>query len=133
LGFAPTEVAQPGPSSGAHYVGSAACKDCHQDVYQRWSKSMMANVVRDTQVHPEPVIPDFSKPDPLLTFSLNDVAFVYGSGWKQRYFKKVGDDYFPFPAQWDIAHKMWRPYMVANGTDWWSTLYPPDNFMRPTG
>jgi len=49
---------------------------------------------------------------------------VYGSGWKQRYFKKVGDDYFPFPAQWDITHKVWRPYMVANGTDWWATLYP---------
>jgi predicted CXXCH cytochrome family protein len=23
--------------------------------------------------------------------------------------------------------------MVANGTDWWAPLYPPDNFQRPTG
>ena len=129
----PVTVAQPGPSGAAHYVGSTACQDCHKDVYARWAKSKMANVVRDPKEHPEAVIPDFSKPDPLLTFSLNDVAFVYGSGWKQRYFKKVGDDYFPLPAQWDITHKIWRPYFVANGTDWWSTLYPPDNFMRPTG
>ena len=55
----------------------------------------MANVVTDPKEHPEAVIPDFTKPDPLLTFKLDDVAFVYGSKWKQRYFTKVGDDYFP--------------------------------------
>ena len=43
----------------------------------------------------------------------DDIAFVYGSKWKQRYFTKVGDDYFPLPAQWDVTHKVWRPYMVA--------------------
>ena len=82
--------------------------------------------------HPDAIIPDFSKPDPLLTFTKDDVALVYGSRWKQRYFKKVGDDYFVFPAQWDVAHQIWRRYFVANGTDWWATLYPPDNFQRPT-
>ena len=35
------------------------------------------------------ILPDFSKPDPLLTFKLDDIAFVYGSKWKQRYFTKV--------------------------------------------
>jgi predicted CXXCH cytochrome family protein len=129
----PVIAAQAGPPVSAHYVGSAACQECHKDVYARWSKSKMANVVRDPKEHPDAIIPDFSKSDTLLTFSKDDVAFVYGSGWKQRYFKKVGDDYFPFPAQWDITHKIWRPYFVANGTDWWATLYPPDNFMRPTG
>ena len=126
-------VDQPGPSAMAHYTGSQACQDCHQNIYARWAKSKMANVVRDPKTHPEIIIPDLSKPDPLVTFTKDDIALVYGSGWKQRYFKKVGDDYFPFPAQWDVTHKMWRPYMVANGTDWWATLYPPDNFQRPTG
>lgn len=93
----------------------------------------MANVVRDPKEHPDAFIPDFSRPDPLLTFSKDDVAFIYGSGWKQRYFKKVGDDFFVLPAQWDVTHKLWRPYFVANGTDWWASLYPPDNFQRPTG
>jgi predicted CXXCH cytochrome family protein len=125
--------AQSGVVPSAQYAGSASCQKCHEEVYARWSKSRMANVVRDPKEHLDAIIPDFSKPDPLLTFSANDVAFVYGSRWKQRYFKKVGDDYFPFPAQWDVMHKMWRPYFVANGADWWSTLYPPDNFMRPTG
>ena len=57
--------------------------------------------------HPDAIIPDFSKPDPLLTFTKDDVAFVYGSRWKQRYFTRRGDDYFPLPAQWDITHHRW--------------------------
>jgi len=126
---------QPGPSPAGHYIGSAACQSCHENVFARWRKTKMANVVRDPKVHPDAIIPDFSKPDPLLTFTKDDVAFVYGSGWKQRYFKKVGNDYFPFPAQWDITHKMWRPYHVADNTDWWAPWYPDpgDNSKRPTG
>ena len=93
----------------------------------------MAKVVQDPKAHPEAVIPDFSKPDPLLTFKLDDVALTYGSKWKQRYFTKVGDDYFPLPAQWDITHKVWRAYMVQPNTDWWVSHYPADNMKRPTG
>jgi len=93
----------------------------------------MANVVRDPREHPDAIIPHLSKPDPLVNFTKDDIAFVYGSKWKQRYFKQIGDDYFPIPSQWDVTHKMWRPYFVKNGTDWWATLYPPDNFQRPTG
>jgi predicted CXXCH cytochrome family protein len=115
------------------YVGSAACKTCHADLYSRWSKTRMANVVRDPKTHPEAVIPDLTKPDPLLTFTKDDIAFVYGSIWKQRYFKKVGDDYFPLPAQWDVTHKIWRAYFVREGTDWWVPFYPADNMKRPTG
>jgi predicted CXXCH cytochrome family protein len=116
-----------------HYVGSVACKSCHERIYAWWSKTRMANVVRDPREHPDAITSDLSKPDPLLNFSKDDIAFVYGSRWKQRFFKKIGDDYFPLPAQWDVAHKIWRRYFVANGADWWATLYPPDNFQRPTG
>ena len=129
----PAMAAQTGPASDRHYVGSTECKSCHAGIYDRWEKTPMANVVRDPREHPDAIIPDLSKPDPLLTFTKDDIAFVYGSNWKQRYFKKVGDDYFPLPAQWDVTHKMWRQYFVTNGTDWWVPFYPPDNFQRPTG
>ena len=115
------------------YAGSSACKDCHAAVYARWTKTRMANVVRDPKEHPDAIIPDFSKPDPLLTFKKDDIAFVYGSKWKQRYFQKVGDDYYPLPAQWDVNHKIWRAYFVREGTDWWAPFYPADNAKRPTG
>src|SRR4029077_11138602 len=105
--------------------GSAACKACHAEVYNRWSRTPMANVVRDVREHPEAIIPDTTRADTLRTFTKNDIAFTYGSKWKQRYFKKVGDDYFPLPAQWDVTHQAWLPYFVKAGTDWWVPHYPP--------
>ena len=134
-------TAAPGSANGAtpahaieaHYVGSAACESCHQEIYDRWRKTRMANVVRDPREHPDAIIPDFSKPDPVLTFTKDDVAFAYGSRWKQRYFTRRGDDYFPLPAQWDIMHSRWLPYHVPKNADWWAPLYPDDNMQRPTG
>ena len=115
------------------YVGSATCRGCHQPIYDRWSKTLMANVVTNPREHPERVLPDFTKADPLLTFKLDDVALVYGTKWKQRYFTKVGNDYFPLSAQWDVSHKIWRAYKVQPNTDWWVPFYPDDNAKRPTG
>ena len=100
---APQAAAQPATADRT-YVGSQTCRRCHADTYERWSKTRMANVVTDPRVRPDVIIPDLSKPDPLLTFKLDDIAFVYGSKWKQRYFTKVGDDYFPLPAQWDVTN-----------------------------
>src|ERR1051326_2988328 len=114
-------AAPQGLPSGRTYVGSATCADCHTSISERWAKTRMANVVTDPHVRPQVVIPDFSKPDPLLTFKLDDVALVYGTKWKQRYFKKVGNDYFPLPGQWDINHQIWRAYFVQPNTDWWVT------------
>src|SRR5579883_3589476 len=99
----------------AQYVGSATCRKCHDGIYERWKKTRMANVVRDPKEHPEAFLPDFSTPDPLLTFTKSDVAFIYGSRWKQRYFTRIGDDYYPLPAQWDVTHKIWRAYHVEIG------------------
>ncbi len=92
----------------------------------------MANVVRDPRSDPGVILPDLAT-NTVSPFKAADVAFVYGSRWKQRYFTKIGDDYFPEPAQWDIENHVWRSYFVANDTDWWAPLYPPDNMKRPTG
>jgi predicted CXXCH cytochrome family protein len=92
----------------------------------------MANVVRDPREHPDAIIPDLST-NPFAKFTKEQVAFVYGSIWKQRYFTKIGDDYFPEPAQWDIVTHKWLPYSVPKGGDWWVPFYPPDNMHRPTG
>jgi predicted CXXCH cytochrome family protein len=121
------------PAAAASYVGSTACARCHAPIYDRWKQTRMANVVRDPKEHPEAIIPDLAQPNPLVTFTRDQIAFVYGSKWKQRYFTKVGDDYFPLGAQWDVTHRQWRPYNVAIGTDWWTAFYPPENNQRPTG
>src|SRR5262245_29643339 len=81
-------IAAQAQSAGAvsQYAGSAACKTCHPTIYARWAKTRMANVVRDPKLHPQAILPDLSKPDPLVKFTKEDIAFVYGSKWKQRYF-----------------------------------------------
>ena len=93
----------------------------------------MANILRDPKEHPEAVLGDFVHDDPIRTFGLDQVAFVYGSRFKQRYFTRRGDDYYPLPAQWDVKKGRWLPYHVEPGTDWWVPFYGPTNFDRPTG
>jgi predicted CXXCH cytochrome family protein len=126
-------AAQNAPPAEKHYVGSEACKSCHLAEYDGWKKSRMANILLDPREHPEAVVGDFTHPDPVRTFTLDDVAFTYGGRFKQRYFTRRGDDYYPLPAQWDVAKKKWLPYHVEAGTDWWVPYYGPSNFDRPTG
>lgn len=116
----------------AHYIGSAGCRRCHGDIYDRWKKTPMANVVRDPREYPDAITPDLAS-NPFAKFTKGQVALVYGSIWKQRYFTKMGDDYFPEPAQWDFATHAWLPYKVPKGADWWVPFYPADNMKRPTG
>ncbi len=132
LAAAPLALAQ-SAAGKPQYVGSEACRKCHADLYAGWKQTRMANVVTDPKVHPEAVLGDFAHADPVVAFDLNDVAFVYGSRWKQRYFTKRGDDYYVEPAQWDVAKKKWLPYHTEKGTDWWTAFYPDSNFERPTG
>ncbi|MCZ2148806.1 MAG: cytochrome C [Bryobacterales bacterium] len=115
------------------YAGSAKCGTCHQSIYDRWKKTRMANILVDIKQRPDAILGDFSKPDPLVNFRKEDIVFTYGSKWKQRYFTKIGDDYFALGAQWDVRAGVWRPYYVRPGTDWWVPHYPAEQMKRPTG
>ena len=114
-------MSAPPPASPANGDFRPLAKDAHGQCRARSPRT------------PRGVHPGFLKPDPLLTFTKEDVAFVYGSRWKQRYFTKRGDDYFPLPAQWDITNHRWLKYHVPLTGDWWAPLYPDDNMQRPTG
>lgn len=93
----------------------------------------MAKVVQDPKAHPEVVLGDFTTPNPLVTFRPEDVALTYGTKWKQRYFTRIGNDYFVFPVQWDVQDRTWRRYNPQPGSDWWTAYYPVDQMQRPTG
>ena len=116
-----------------HYVGSKSCEPCHASIYARWKRTPMANVVRDPRKRPHAILADFSNPPSFVNFTKNQIAFVYGSIWKQNYFTKVGTEYYPLPAKWDIMHHKWIPYLVKKGEDWWAPYYPPHNRDHPTG
>lgn len=119
------------PPASLRYVGSKACEQCHQSIYARWKQTPMANVVRDPKEHPDAILADFSNAPSYVNFTKDQIAFVYGSIWKQNYFTKVGNEYYPLGGKWDIAHHKWMPYLVKD--DWWASFYPPDNRQRPTG
>ena len=77
----PPKIATPEPAANgstltARYVGSLACQRCHAATYERWSHTRMANVITDPKANPSVVLGDFSKPNPLVNFKLEDVAFV---------------------------------------------------------
>ena len=118
---------------GGQFVGSSACEPCHKSTYDAWKTTTMAKVLVDAKEHPEAILGDFSTPNELVTFTKADVVFTYGSKWKQRYYTRIGDDYFVFPAQWDVQNQTWRRYYVRPGTDWWVEHYPADQMQRPTG
>jgi predicted CXXCH cytochrome family protein len=119
-------------TAAAKYAGSQACARCHAAIYARWRKTPMANVVRDPRQYPRAFAGDLAD-NAVWKFSPDQVALVYGSLWKQRYFTRIGSDYFALPVQWAIKARRWLPYFVGAGADWWASLYPPDNFQRPTG
>ena len=132
----PVVAQQTAAVKDATYVGSQACQRCHEDQYARWQKTAMANVLRDPKVHPDAIAADPATAPDDLRFSRDDVAFVYGSKWKQRYWKKQGDTYVPLLAQWNFETKKWSKYHVPEaGGDWWGKFYPDpngDNSNRPT-
>ena len=78
-------------------------KKCHGQIYEHWQKTPMANVLRVPREHRDAIIPDLST-NGIAKFTREQVALVYGSVWKQRYFTKIDDDYFPEPVQWDVTN-----------------------------
>jgi hypothetical protein len=72
------QIQQAQTSASAHYVGSQGCEKCHAEIYERWKKTPMANVVRDPRQHPDSIIPDLATNN-VYRFSKDQVAFVYGS------------------------------------------------------
>ncbi len=116
------------------YVSSATCASCHKQHYDSW-KSTRHNKMEQEPIKEGPnrnVLGDFSNNDPDLTFTIDDVDLLIGSRFKQRYAKKIGDDYYMLPAQWKVKTKEWVPYKPKR--DWWAAegLYPKEWNKRPT-
>ena len=116
------------------YAGSKKCLTCHQAHHGGW-KSTLHSKMEQPVVSEGPgktVKSDFSSEDPVLTFGLDDVDMVVGSRFKQRYAKKIGDDFYMLPAQWNVETRQWVKYQPKN--DWWAaeSIYPSEWNKRPT-
>ena len=134
-GHSAATARQPGSTQEkGGYAGSGKCLHCHEEYYEGW-KSTLHSKMEQPVVLKDPdktVKGDFSSDSPVLTFGLEDVDMVIGSRFKQRYAKKIGDDFYVLPAQWNVETKQWVSYQPKN--DWWAaeSIYPAQWNKRPT-
>ena len=124
----------PAQAPTPRYVGSAACQTCHAAIYERWSKTRMANVVRDPREHPDAIIPDFVE--------AGSARDVHEGRRRVRLRQQVEAALLHegrrrlLPAARAVgrhAQACGGRYFVQPNTDWWVPLYPADNMQRPTG
>lgn len=116
------------------YVGSESCISCHEEHFRGWETTFHSRMEQEVikEGPNKNVLGDFSSIDSLLTFNLEEVDMLVGSRFKQRYAKKIGDDYYMLPAQWNIQTKEWIAYQPKN--DWWARegIFPKEWDKRPT-
>lgn len=113
----------------SEFVGSVKCKDCHKEAYQSWKLTYHSKMVRKKD---EGILKDAAekwKTDGFTEgpttgnvtgkkFSLNDVQYVIGSNWKQRYLVKdesTGGHQF-LNKQFNRMSGKWENYGAKN--DW---------------
>lgn len=51
----------PPPAGASGYVGSAACKDCHDKIYASWQGTVHAKVIQDVGKNPQAIQADWRK------------------------------------------------------------------------
>lgn len=100
---------------GTTFVGSLECKKCHERIYLEWKTTLHSKMLQDVKANPIAIMGDFETPSDVRTFTKEEVAYTIGNQWKQRYLKKIGDDYFVLPAQYNIIDGKWAAFRAE---DW---------------
>ena len=112
--FADAPASSPGKTQLADYVGSQACAMCHQDVYQNWSHTGMARMLRPYA--PQNILGDFTRDN---TFYLGDEVREEG----EKFEFVPGKDREPF-AHMVMDHG--RHYFEIKQSDHTWHRYPVD-------
>ncbi len=100
------------------YVGSEQCAQCHGAKYESYQDTWHAKILRP--VADETVLGDFGSADPGLTFSLDDVVYVVGGQFSQRYLTEIDGELYVLPAQWNVVTEEWVAYRPD---DWQERTY----------
>lgn len=93
------------------YVGSATCARCHANTYATFSQTWHPNMLRradDTNV-----LGDFDNQDPDLVFTRDEVQWVLGGQYKQRYLTEVDGELFVLLSEWNIQTQDWTAYVTG--------------------
>ncbi len=103
----------------SQYVGAARCAECHEAHFDGWKESLHAKMIQPAVATGpnKTIVGDFNQPSEYRQFELEDVKWVIGSRWKQRYIGEVDEMDVVYPAQWSVSQKKWQPYRGRG--DWW--------------
>jgi len=102
--------------AASHYIGSPRMREMSPRNFTRIGRRppMAKRCPRPAASTPKRFSRILTNEQDRARFKKEQVAFVYGSIWKQRYFEKVGDDYFSSGrANGTIVNKAWKPYFRA--------------------
>jgi hypothetical protein len=100
------------------YVGSSKCAQCHGAKYESYQDTWHAKILRPAS--DDTVLGDFTSTDSDLTFSRDDVAYVVGGQFSQRYLSDIDGELYVLPAQWNVTTAEWVPY---HPDDWQDRPY----------
>jgi predicted CXXCH cytochrome family protein len=129
LALSLASFASQGHAADKEFVGSDRCKGCHVKQYETWKSSYHAKMVRKKdeailKAVVEKWASDGTSPGPTKgnvdgkPRSLDDVVFVVGSYWKQRFLvqdEATGGHQF-LDKQFNRISGKWEPY--GNKNDW---------------
>lgn len=101
-------IAQTSPE-GATYVGATTCFGCHSQYYRNWDMTLHSEMVKG----PEASVADFAAGG--APIALEDVTFVLGNKYSQRFVQQTADGYTVLPGIWHIQTQEW---IEAEEQDW---------------
>jgi hypothetical protein len=105
-------------AQGPGYIGSDKCAQCHpaksESFQQTWHPLILRLATEET------IVGDFDSADPDLTFTQDQVVYVVGGQFSQRYLTEIEGELYVLPAQWNVAPGEWVPYQPD---DWQERPY----------
>lgn len=105
LACLPAGAQHPLPPAEA-YAGSEACRSCHGQKHEDWGRTFHSAVVQDARQRPEAVLGDFVAG--VEGLRANEVDYVVGGHWTQRYLRRIGGELYAVPQSWSVASHRWE-------------------------
>lgn len=94
------------------YVGSATCARCHANTYEALTQTWHPSILR--RAADEIILGDFAVEDPDRIFTRDDVEWVVGGQYKQRYLTEIDGRLYVLPAEWNVVNGEWVEYEAEN-------------------
>ena len=124
-----------GSVAGAHYVGSQACQTCHQrDLSTAGRRRAWPTSCAIRSTHPDAIIPDLTKPDPLVDVHQGRHRLRLRQPLEAALFQEGRRRLFPAAgAVGRRRTKIWRRISCRTARTGGRRSIRRDNMQRPTG